>query len=123
MNKKLQDSPENVILIKYEDGNGRKQEWNYHSVISQMNYLARTTRPDILFAVHQCAKYSIDTKQSHEGVVKRIELYLKNTKDKGLALHQMYQMVYNVMSIHTSLDHGIKKMQIKLDQFCQETDT
>ena len=25
--------PENVILTKDEDGNGRKQEWHYHSVI------------------------------------------------------------------------------------------
>ena len=48
------------------------------------NYLAGTARPDILFAVHQCANYSIDTKQSHEESVKRIVRYLKKTKDKGL---------------------------------------
>ena len=49
-----------------------------------MNYISGTTRPDILFAVHQCAKYSIDPKQSHEEAVKRIGRYLKKTKDKGL---------------------------------------
>ena len=30
---KIHDTPENVILTKYEDGNGRNQEWHYSSVI------------------------------------------------------------------------------------------
>ena len=34
--------------------------------------------------MHQCAKYSIYTKQSHEEDVKRIGRYLKKTKYKGL---------------------------------------
>ena len=34
--------------------------------------------------MHKCAKYSIDTKQSHEEYVKRIGHYLNKTKDKGL---------------------------------------
>ena len=49
-----------------------------------MNYLAVTTRPDILFAVHQCAKYIIYPKQSHEESVKRIGRCLKKEKDNGL---------------------------------------
>ena len=84
MNQKMHDTPENIILTKYEDGNGRKQEWHYRSVIGQMNYLFGTTRPDIICAVYQCAKYSIDPKQSHEKAVKIIGRQLKKTKDKGL---------------------------------------
>ena len=57
---KMHDTPANVILIKYEDINWRKQEWHYSSVIGQMNYLSETTRPVIIFTVHQCAKYRID---------------------------------------------------------------
>ena len=49
-----------------------------------MNYLDRKNRPYILFDMHQCAKYSIYPKQSHEESVKRIGRYLKKTKDKGL---------------------------------------
>ena len=49
-----------------------------------MNYFAGTTRPDILFSVHQCAKYSIDPNKFHEEAVKRIGHYLKKTKDKSL---------------------------------------
>ena len=53
-------------------------------MIDQMNYLAGTTRPNILFAVHKCTKYSIYPKQSHKEAVKIIGSYLKRTKDKGL---------------------------------------
>ena len=81
---KMHDTPANVILKKEEDGNGSKQECHYCSVIFQMNDLVGATRPDILFTLHQYAKYRIDTKQSHEEVVKRIGRYLKKTKDKGL---------------------------------------
>ena len=49
-----------------------------------MEYLAGTTRPDIIFSVHQCVKYSMYLKQSHEEAVKRIGRYLKKMKDKGL---------------------------------------
>ena len=49
-----------------------------------MNYLDGKTIPDIIFAVHQCAKHSTDTKQSHEEAVKSIGRYLNKTKDKGL---------------------------------------
>ena len=81
---KMHDTPANFILTKYEDGNGRKREWHYRSVIGQMTYLAGTTKPDIIFAVNQCVKYIIYPKQFHEEAVKRIGRYLNKTKDKGL---------------------------------------
>ena len=63
---KIHDTPANVILTKDKYGNGRKQELHYRSGIAQMNDLAVTNIYNILFAVHQCAKYSMDTNQSHE---------------------------------------------------------
>jgi hypothetical protein len=75
-----------VILSKDEFGPARKQEWNYRSLIGMLNYLAASTRPDILFAVHQCARFSSDPKLSHEQSVKRIVRYLKGTADKGIIL-------------------------------------
>ena len=53
-------------------------------MLGQIYYLYVTTIPDILFAVHQYAKYIIDTEQYHEGYVKRIGHYLKKSKDKGI---------------------------------------
>ena len=42
------------------------------------------TRPNIAFAVHQCAKYCNNPKLLHEKAVKYIIRYLVKTKDKGL---------------------------------------
>ena len=80
----MHNIPANIILTKYEYGNGRKQEWHYCSVIGEMNYLAETIRPGIIFAMHQFVKYSTDPKQSYEKDVKRIGRYLRKTQDKGL---------------------------------------
>jgi hypothetical protein len=35
------------------------------SAVGKLNYLAQTTRPDIMYATHQIAKYSSDPRQSH----------------------------------------------------------
>ena len=74
------------ILHKDEDGPERKLKWNYCSAIGMLNYLAASTRPDILYAVHQCARFSTNLKLSHERALKRIVRYLKGTKDKGIIL-------------------------------------
>jgi hypothetical protein len=74
------------ILHKDEFGPDRKQGWKYRSAIGMLNYLAASTRPDCLFAVHQCARFSANPKLSHERAVKRIIRYLKGTKDKGVIL-------------------------------------
>lgn len=68
------------------DGPERKQSWNYRSVIGMLNYLAASTRPDILYAVHQCARFSADPKLCHQRAVKRIIRYFKGTADKGIIL-------------------------------------
>ena len=80
----MHDAPANVILTKDEDGNGRKQEYHYCSVICQIKYIYGRTKPDIHFYVHQYAKYSIDPKQSHAEDVKMIGHHFKKTKYKGL---------------------------------------
>ncbi len=40
-------------------------DFNYRSEVGKLNYLAQTTRPDIMYATHQIAKYSSDQRQSH----------------------------------------------------------
>ena len=85
-NCKLHDTPANVTLNKMSSGEERNQTWNYRSVIGMMMFLASSTRPDILFAVHQCAKFNSCPKRVHEEAVKRIGRYLKRTMDKGTIL-------------------------------------
>ncbi len=72
------------VLHRDEHGPPRRQPWNYRSAIGMLNYLAATTRPDILFATHQCARFASNPKLSHERALKRIVRYLKGTADKGI---------------------------------------
>ena len=65
-------TPSTGTLHKDEDGQDRKDNWNYRSVIGMLNYLANTTRPDIMMAVHQCARFCDNSRLSHEKGVKRI---------------------------------------------------
>jgi len=80
------DTPAMGILHPDRQGHPREDTWNYRSVIGKLNYLAQNTRPDISFAVHQCARYSNSPTALHELAVKRIGRYLLLTRDKGLIM-------------------------------------
>jgi hypothetical protein len=84
---KPKDTPSLGILHPDRPGAPRQDPWNYRSIIGKLNYLAQNTRPDLSFAVHQCARYSAAPTALHELAVKRIGRYLLYTKDKGLILH------------------------------------
>ena len=49
-------------------------------------YLSGHSRPDIAFAVHQCARYTFAPTKKHETALIRIGRYLNGTQDKGLIL-------------------------------------
>ena len=85
-NTKHTPAEHKLALHKNEDGPARKQNWNYRSAIGMLNYLAASTRPDILYAVHSAARFSANPKLIHEQAVKRICRYLKGTADKGIIL-------------------------------------
>jgi hypothetical protein len=60
------------------------EEWNYSSVIGMLLY-QENTRPDIQFAVNQCAaRFMQNPRVPHARAVKKICRYLKGTRDKGL---------------------------------------
>ena len=58
-------------------------QFNYQRVVGKLNYLKRSTRPDLAFAVHQCACFCANPKQSHAKALKRIGRYLYATKTQG----------------------------------------
>ena len=58
-----------------------------------MLYLASNKRPDISFAVHQCARLTHNTKASHETALKMICRYLQGTKDNGLVFNPSKKLV------------------------------
>ena len=76
-----------VPLGPSEDDPPHDESWSYASMIGCLNYLANNSRPDIQFAVHQCARYTHSPKKSHTQAVKRIIRYLLGTRDKGLILN------------------------------------
>jgi hypothetical protein len=75
-----------VILQRDELGQPFDQSFHYRSVIGKLNYLEKTTRPEISYAVHQCARFSEDPKQSHAKAVIHLAQYLKGTRDQGIIL-------------------------------------
>ena len=51
------------------EGVPAKEEWGYSSVVGMLLYLASNSRPDIAFAVHQCAHFTHSPKASHEAAI------------------------------------------------------
>ena len=83
-NTKTYDTPAVQILATDEDGNEGQQSCHYRIFIDMLMYLASSTYPDILFAVHQCKQFIKNPKRCHEEAIKRIGRYPKATHDIGI---------------------------------------
>ncbi|KAL3782482.1 hypothetical protein ACHAWO_005229 [Cyclotella atomus] len=70
-------------LPKDADGAPAAENFNYAAVVGMLLYLSGHSRPDIAFAVHQCARYTFNPTRKHEVALIRIGRYLKGTMDKG----------------------------------------
>ena len=70
-----------------KDGDQFLESWKYPTIIGMLMYLASNSRPDIAYAVHQCARFTHALRQCHVKAIKRILRYLKGTKSKGLILN------------------------------------
>jgi hypothetical protein len=80
------DTPDlsSTILQPMTDDEPFDEEWSNRSVIGRLNYLERSTRPDIAYAVHQCARFASNPRKVHAVAVKHIGRYLLRTKGKGI---------------------------------------
>ena len=77
--------PKNVL----GDGNGRAahdRHFNYRSVVGKLLYIEKSTRPDLAYSVHQCARYSAEPRVNHARALKRIARYVKATMRQGLRM-------------------------------------
>jgi Reverse transcriptase (RNA-dependent DNA polymerase) len=83
-NSTSKSTPALSILQPMLDSEDFNEEWSYRSVIGKLNYLEKSTRPDIAYAVHQCDRFASNPKKSHGLAVKHIGRYLLDTKDKGI---------------------------------------
>jgi hypothetical protein len=67
------------ILHAHLDKHPFSLNFGYQSVIGKLKYLAQTTRPDIVYATHQLAKYSSNPREPHGEAVLYLICYLKKT--------------------------------------------
>jgi hypothetical protein len=71
-------------LHAFKDKPAFDLNFNYRSAVGKLNYLAQTTRPDIMYAMHQIAKYLSDPRQSHGEAILYLVCYSKKTHNLGL---------------------------------------
>jgi hypothetical protein len=81
----IRDIPElsTKIMQPFQNSQLHSEEWHYRSVIGKLNYLEKASRPDIAYAVHQCARFSESPRVEHTKAVKLIGRYLLGTRDRG----------------------------------------
>jgi hypothetical protein len=60
----------------------------YRRAVGSLLWLARTTKPEIAYAVNQCAAHNLAPNHTHVTAVKRILRYCKATIDEPLILHR-----------------------------------
>jgi hypothetical protein len=73
-------------LPKDDQGDPPSGNFNYAAVVGMLLYLCGHSRPDIAFAVHQCARYTFKPTRRHELALIRIGRYLKGTMERGIII-------------------------------------
>ncbi len=88
-NVKGRTTPALKTALIHRDAKGTPfdDSFHYRSVIGKLNYLEKSTQPEIACAVHQCARYCNDPKQSHAEALKCIGIYLAHTKEHGIRIN------------------------------------
>ena len=82
--KPTRGSGDGKPLGSNKTGNPARESLQYLLMVGMLMYLASNLRPDIAFAVHQCARFTHDTRASHKKALRRICAYLKGTHEQGL---------------------------------------
>jgi hypothetical protein len=86
MKTKDKAAPSSTILCHDLNGDPFNEKWDYRSIVGKLNFLEKSTWPEIAYTVHQCARFSSNPRQSHANAVKYLCRYLMATKTKGLIL-------------------------------------
>ncbi|MFN7263289.1 MAG: reverse transcriptase domain-containing protein, partial [Cyanobacteriota bacterium] len=97
-NTKTKETPmrSSVILSRHPESTPFDNSFHYRSVIGKLNYLEKGSRPDISYAVHQCARFCSAPMVEHGDAVRWIVRYLKGTRDKGLHLQPQKDRSFEV---------------------------
>ena len=74
------------ILKRHQESKEHDKSFNYRSVVGKLNYLEKSTRPDISYSTHQCARFVEDPKVEHSKAIRQITRYIQGTADKGIVM-------------------------------------
>ena len=74
------------LLSRHSDSVPFDKSFDYRSVVGKLNYLEKTTRSDISYITHQCARFTSDPKKEHGNAIRWLGRYLKATRDQGYIL-------------------------------------
>jgi hypothetical protein len=75
------------LLTKDSEGDDHRHDFDYRAAVGMIIYLTSSSRPELAFASHQCARFSQNPKISHEIAVRKIGRYLQGTRDRGYFLN------------------------------------
>jgi hypothetical protein len=66
-NTKVKDkaAPSTTILCHYLNGEPFDKKWEHRSIVGKLNFLEKSARPEITYAVHQCIRFSSNPKNLH----------------------------------------------------------
>ena len=78
------------LLHKDTDGESIEANFHYRSMIGKLNFLEKSTHPDISVSIHQCARFQDNLKKSHLQAVRTIGCYLISTRDKDIVMKTDY---------------------------------
>ena len=73
-----------VILLAHKDQPRCTLNFDYQSVTGKLNYQSQMSRPDIMYATHQIAKYSSDPRMPHGKAIIYLIRYLMRSRNVGI---------------------------------------
>ena len=78
---------------------------NYQQCVGACLFLSTFTRPDIAFAVNQCARFMSNPGPTHIAAVKRVCRYLAGTRDRGIT-YRRQRIGANTLYATADADHA-----------------
>ena len=102
-------TPANPNVKLEKGGEIRIDETKYQSAIGKLLWLARCTRPDIMFQVIALAQFQSEPFQRHWGAIQHVARYLQGSSEYGIVLNAT-----NMMEFTAYVDAGHHNPNLQL---------
>jgi hypothetical protein len=83
------------LLRRHKEAAVFDLHFDYRSIVGKLNYIEKSTRPDISCAVHQCARFGADPRSKHGRAITWLGRYLAGNRDKGLIFKPDQEQEFN----------------------------